>query len=94
MADDYIVENMQPGDLVITADIPLANFAIEKGGLALNPRGELYTQDNIKQRLTMRNFNEELRGTGMVTGGPAKLGKRQLEDFANSLDRVLAKLRH
>lgn len=89
VADNHIVQAMQVGDLVITADIPLAAAVIAQGGLALNPRGELYTQENIKQRLSMRNFNDELRGLGMITGGPAKFSQRDIQAFANCLDKFL-----
>jgi len=91
VADQRIVEELAPNDLVITADIPLAAAAIDKGATALNPRGELYTKDTIKERLTLRNFMDELRGSGVVTGGPAALGPRDREAFANSLDRLLRK---
>ncbi len=91
VADKYIAQQLEPDDLVITADIPLAAAAIEKGAHALNPRGELYTKDNIRERLSMRNFMDELRGSGVVTGGPAPLGPRDREAFANSLDRWLRK---
>jgi uncharacterized protein YaiI (UPF0178 family) len=90
-ADKRIVELMQPGDLVITADVPLAAAAIDKGGVALNPRGELYTSDNVRERLSMRNFLDELRGSGVNTGGPAALSQRERQQFANQLDRLLAK---
>ncbi len=90
VADKRIVELVEAGDLVITADIPLAAQAIEKGGLALNPRGELYTTENIKERLAMRNLMDELRSTGQVTGGPAAPGKKEQRAFANALDRLLA----
>lgn len=95
VADKYIVDKLEAGDLVITADIPLASGVIEKGGFALNPRGELYTVDNIRQRLTMRNFMEELRGAGVATGGPPPLSQRDRQVFANALDRFLAQhLKH
>lgn len=90
-ADRRIVELLVAGDLVITADIPLAAATIEKGGHALNPRGELYTTDNIRERLSMRNFMDELRGSGVSTGGPAALGARDKQAFANSLDTFLAR---
>ncbi|MBS7456512.1 YaiI/YqxD family protein [Coralloluteibacterium stylophorae] len=93
VADDAIVERMAAGDLVVTADIPLAARAIEKGGHALNPRGELYTRDTIAQRLSMRNFMDELRGAGVDTGGPAALHPRDRQAFANALDRLLARRR-
>lgn len=91
VADDYIVDNVEVGDLVITADIPLADGAIQKGGTALNPRGGLYTKDNIKRHLSIRNFNAELRDTGMISGGPAGLSKKDVQAFANNLDAFLAK---
>ena len=82
---------MSPGDLVITADIPLAAEVIEKGGNALNPRGELYTVDNIKNRLTMRDFMDTLRSSGIDTGGPPALNQGDRKAFANQLDRFLSK---
>lgn len=91
VADKRIVELLAPGDLVITADIPLAAAVIDKDAHALNPRGELYTKDNIKERLSMRNFMDELRGSGVATGGPAALSPRDRQAFANSLDSFLAK---
>jgi uncharacterized protein YaiI (UPF0178 family) len=81
---------MQSGDLVITADVPLAAAVIEKGGTALNPRGELYTRENVRERLSVRNFLDELRGSGVDTGGPAALSQRERQLFANQLDRWLA----
>ncbi|OOZ39995.1 DUF188 domain-containing protein [Solemya pervernicosa gill symbiont] len=92
VADNYIVQQLQQGDLVITADIPLASEVIDNGGHALNPRGEFYTTENIRQRLNMRDFMEEMRSTGMVTGGPAALGQSERRAFANELDRFLAKI--
>ncbi|MBN8480516.1 MAG: YaiI/YqxD family protein [Xanthomonadales bacterium] len=89
-ADDAIAERCAAGDLVVTADIPLAARALEKGALALNPRGELYTADTIAQRLSMRNFMDELRGAGIATGGPPALHARDRQAFANALDRWLA----
>jgi uncharacterized protein len=90
-ADKRIVELLAPEDLVITADLPLAAAAIDKGAHALNPRGELYTKDNIRERLSLRNFMDELRGSGVATGGPAALNQRDRQAFANSLDSFLAK---
>lgn len=90
VADRHIAELAQPGDLVVTADIPLAAEVVDKGGLALNPRGELYTEENVRERLAMRNLMDELRSSGMVTGGPATLDKRDRQAFANQLDRILA----
>jgi len=89
VADNHIVQQAQPGDLVITADIPLAAEAIDKGALALNPRGELYTRENIRQRLNMRDFLDTLRGSGIDTGGPAALSQADRQAFANQLDRLL-----
>ncbi|HEY5755298.1 MAG TPA: YaiI/YqxD family protein [Steroidobacter sp.] len=93
VADKRIVELLAPDDLVITADIPLAAAAIDKSAHALNPRGELYTKDNIRERLSMRNFMDELRGSGVTTGGPSALSQRDRQAFANSLDSFLAKRR-
>lgn len=93
VADHRIAQEVMPGDLVITADIPLASQVIERGGTALNPRGELYTPDNIRQRLTMRNFMEELRGSGLDIGGPASFSQSDRQAFAAQLDRLLAKRR-
>jgi uncharacterized protein YaiI (UPF0178 family) len=91
VADAEIVRLLAPGDLVVTADIPLAGQVLEKGGVALNPRGEFYTVDNIAQQLTMRAFMEELRGSGVDTGGPAPFGQADRQNFANQLDRHLAR---
>lgn len=93
VADDHIVQQMQAGDLVITADIPLAAEVIEKQGHALNPRGEFYSKENIRQRLAMRDLMEELRGAGQVTGGPATMSQADRREFANKLDRFLARNR-
>ncbi len=90
VADNEIVRRMEPGDLVITADIPLAGEVIDQGGQALNPRGELYNRDNIRERLGMRDFMETLRASGVDTGGPAALGPRDRQAFGNALDRWLA----
>lgn len=89
VADHKIVELVESGDLVITADIPLAADVIKKGGYALNPRGDLYTADNIQERLTLRNFLGELRNTGVQTGGPPPLNHSDRQAFANQLDRFL-----
>jgi uncharacterized protein YaiI (UPF0178 family) len=93
VADGHIARGMRSGDLVITADIPLAAEVIDNGGLALNPRGELYTTENIRQRLAMRDFMEEMRSAGEVTGGPPPLGPADRQAFANALDRLLARRR-
>jgi uncharacterized protein YaiI (UPF0178 family) len=88
-----IVERLAPGDLVVTGDIPLAARVLEKGGDALNPRGDFYTKDNIAQQLTMRAFMEELRSGGVDTGGPSAFSQADRQQFANSLDRYLARRR-
>lgn len=90
VADNEIVRRVAAGDLVITADIPLAAEVVEKGAHALNPRGELYTRDNIRARLNMRDFMDTLRASGVNTGGPPALSQRDRQEFANSLDRFLA----
>jgi hypothetical protein len=89
VADDRIVELVESGDLVITADIPLADRVIAKGASALDPRGKVYTQDNIKNSLAMRDLFKELRDLGMLEGGPATFGKMNRQAFANQLDRIL-----
>jgi len=89
VADNAIVREMAAGDLVITADIPLAAAVIGRGGHALNPRGEFYSTENIAERLAMRNFMDELRETGVNTGGPAVLNQKDRQAFANQLDRFL-----
>jgi uncharacterized protein YaiI (UPF0178 family) len=91
VADAKIAEEMQSGDLVITADIPLAADVIARGGHALNPRGEFYTKENIQEFLTMRNFMETLRGSGVETGGPPAFSQSDRQAFANQLDRFLTK---
>lgn len=91
-ADNEIVRRMQAGDLVVTQDIPLAARVIEKGGVAIHPRGERFTADNMAERLSMRNFMEELRGAGVQTGGPSAFHQRDRQAFANQLDRWLAQL--
>ena len=93
VADQRIVQEAVPGDLVITSDIPLASQVIAKGALVLDSRGELMDEGNIKGRLTMRNFMEGLRNSGVDTGGPSGLSKSDVQAFANQLDRLLAKRR-
>jgi uncharacterized protein YaiI (UPF0178 family) len=93
VADAEIVERLAPGDLVVTGDIPLAAHVLEKGGFALNPRGDFYTKDTIAQQLTMRAFMEELRSGGVDTGGPAAFSQADRQQFANALDRHLARYR-
>jgi uncharacterized protein YaiI (UPF0178 family) len=90
VADKQIVDEIQANDLVITADIPLAAAVIEKGGHALDPRGELYTESNVRERLSVRDFMDELRGAGVVTGGPSEFSKGNRKEFANALDRILS----
>ncbi|MGV7208492.1 YaiI/YqxD family protein [Oxalobacteraceae bacterium A2-2] len=92
VADQEIVRHLSAGDLVVTADIPLAADVLEHGGYALNPRGEFYTEHNIAQMLTMRAFMDQLRGSGVDTGGPAAYSHSDRQQFANSLDRHLAKI--
>ena len=91
VADNEIVKRLDAGDLVITSDIPLAAEAIEKGGTALSPRGELYTKSNIRARLNMRDFMETLRSTGVDTGGPPALNQSDRMAFANHLDKILTR---
>ena len=91
VADNHIVARVEPGDLVVTADIPLAAAVIEKGGHALNPRGELYSRENIRELLSMRDFMAGLREGGVQTGGPAAISQADRQNFANQLDRFLAK---
>ncbi len=90
-ADNYIAQVAEAGDLVITADIPLAAEVIAKGCLALNPRGDLYTEDNIRQCLSIRDFMDTLRSSGVDTGGPAALSQADRKAFANQLDRLLVR---
>ena len=92
-ADNYIVEHLQALDLVVTADIPLAVDVIAKGGQVINPRGEIYTANEMKQRLTLRDMNEQLRASGERLGGPPALSVKEKTAFANALDRVLTKKR-
>lgn len=90
VADNRIVQELQAGDLVITADIPLASEVIENNGHALNPRGEFYSKENIQERLTMRNFMEELRASGVETSGPGAFSTADRKAFAAQLDKFLA----
>lgn len=91
VADNEIVRNLSAGDLVITSDIPLAAEVIDNGGCALSPRGELYSDDNIRARLNMRDFMDTLRASGIHTGGPPALSQSDRQSFANHLDTMLAK---
>jgi uncharacterized protein YaiI (UPF0178 family) len=92
VADSYIVEEAKAGDLVITADIPLAHLIVQKQITAINPRGEIYNEENISERLSMRNFMQGLRDDGLITGGPAEFSAKDKERFTNALDRLLAKM--
>lgn len=89
VADNEIVDQLSKGDLVITQDIPLAAEAIEKGADVFNPRGQAFTKENIRQRLAMRNFMEEMRNAGQVTGGPSAFSQSDRKEFADQLDRWL-----
>lgn len=91
VADAHIVAEIGTGDLVVTADIPLAAEVVSLGAVALNPRGTLYTEENIQSHLARRNFMEELRATGTITGGPLTLARTDIQSFANQLDRYLTK---
>lgn len=91
VADNEIVQRVSAGDLGVTQDIPLAAQVIDKGALAINPRGELYTTETIAQQLSMRNFMDELRGTGVDTGGPSPFHARDRQHFANQLDQWLSR---
>ena len=90
IADDEIADKCEAGDLVITADIPLAARVVEKGAQALDPRGTIYDKNNIGQVLSMRNFMDELRGSGVETGGPSGFGQKEKFNFANALDKFIA----
>jgi hypothetical protein len=94
VADNEIVKRLEAGDLVITGDIPLAAEVIEKGAHALNPRGELYSMDNIRARLNMRDFMETLRASGVATGGPPALSQGDRKAFADNLDKLLTLYRN
>jgi hypothetical protein len=91
VADNHIAREAEPGDLVITADIPLAAEVVAKGCTALNPRGERYTPENIRERLNLRDFMDTLRASGVDTGGPPAFGPRERQAFANALDQLLAR---
>jgi len=90
-ADKQIVKLLNPGDLVVTDDIPLAARVIEKGGFALTPRGDRYSEENIAERLSMRDFMDALRAGGMETGGPSPLNQKDRNAFANQLDKILTR---
>ncbi|MCB2225788.1 MAG: YaiI/YqxD family protein [Desulfarculaceae bacterium] len=88
-ADRYIAEHLEPEDLVITTDLPLAAIVVEKGATGLNPRGELYTEENVRERLSMRDFLTGLRDSGVTTGGPPPYGPKDKQKFVEALDRLL-----
>lgn len=92
-ADSRIIREMEKDDIVITADIPLADSVVNKEGTAIDPKGKLYTRDNIKQTLSFRNLNAELRGAGLISGGPSEFGAKECQAFANCLDKILASRR-
>ncbi|ETO93314.1 YaiI/YqxD family protein [Legionella oakridgensis] len=91
VADDTIANHVAKHDLVITADIPFAKTVIDKGASVLNPRGDLYTANNIHQILAMRNLNESLRSCGLINGGAAKISPKEIQNFSNHLDKILNK---
>lgn len=91
VADDWIVEQVSEEDLVITADIPLAARVVERGATGINPRGEIYTESNVRERLSLRDFMHELREQGVQTGGSAEFGARDKQRFASALDRLLTR---
>lgn len=91
VADNEIVSLLAPGDLVVTGDIPLADEVISKGGAAISPRGAIYTRENIKDILSRRDMMEQLRDSGMVSGGPDAYSKKDVQSFANALDRYITK---
>lgn len=92
MADDHIVEHAEPDDLAVTADIPLAARLVEKGVRTLDPRGTEYTEANIGERLSIRDFMDQLRSTGVDTGGPSAYGQKEKQAFANAFDRMLTRM--
>lgn len=92
-ADNYIVQEVRPQDIVITADIPLAARVVEKGSVAIDHRGDRYTEDNVRERLSMRDFMKDVRDSGVITGGPAPFGPKDVERFANSLNMLLSKIK-
>ncbi|NEX16592.1 MAG: YaiI/YqxD family protein [Halochromatium sp.] len=91
VADDYIVQHAHPGDLVITADIPLAAELVAKGCQVVSPRGEVFTSETVRQRLNMRDFLDTMRASGLDTGGPPAYNQSDRQAFANALDRILAR---
>lgn len=92
VADKYIADNLNATDLIITADIPLASIIVSKGATGIDPRGEVYTEENVQERLSMRNFMKDLRDNGLIEGGPAPFGSKDVQNFANALNRTLTKM--
>ena len=93
VADRHIAENAAVGDLAVTADIPLAATLVEKGLVVIDPRGEVYTEENVRHRLSIRDFMDSLRSSGVETGGPKPYGPREKREFASALDRILTRER-
>ena len=93
VADRYIADNAAPGDVAVTADIPLASILVQAGVITIDPRGELYSADNIGERLAMRDFMDGIRGSGIETGGAKPFSPKDKQNFANAFDRALAKAR-
>ena len=92
-ADDWIVEQAEPGDMVVTADIPLASRVVDKGAVAIDPRGTMFTEDNVKAKLATRNLMDDLRGASMIGGGgPRPYGKKDLQKFASAFNACLDRL--
>jgi len=93
VADEQILQLVRSGDLVITADIPFAAAVIDNGAVVLTPRGRVYTKDNIGEQLSIRNFMDELRGSGVETGGPSRFTNKDKENFANELNKFLPNIK-
>ncbi len=90
--DNHIIKHAIPGDIIITADIPLAARIVARGGVAIDPRGDIYSEENVGERLSMRNLMQELRMEGLISGGPSQLGRSDRQRFASSLDRLLTRI--
>mgnify|MGYP003608764976 FL=1 len=93
VADKYIADHLNAGDLVITADIPLASIIVERNAVGINPRGEIYTEENVCEHLSMRDFMKDLRDSGLVQGGPPPFSPKDVQNFTNALERTLTKMR-
>jgi len=93
VADNYIVEKVKENDIVITADLPLAAFIVEKNAIGLNVRGEIYTEDNVRERLSLRDFMKDLRDNGIITGGPDSFGAKDAERFTNAINKILNRMK-